>query len=60
MATEKEIRERQQSTLYELLAMQRDYPELAEHKAIREMIRKAKAVMDKEDVAWVEKIVAEQ
>ena len=37
MAAEKEIRERQQSTLYELLALVRDYPELANHKAIKEM-----------------------
>ncbi|MCL2855816.1 MAG: hypothetical protein FWE21_09405 [Defluviitaleaceae bacterium] len=59
MATEKEIRERQMSALYDLLKLVQDYPEIAENKGIKDLIKKAKAVMDKEDVAWVEKTVAE-
>ena len=59
MPTEKEIRERQQSALFDLLKLVQDYPELANHKGVQDLIKRAKAVMDKEDVAWVEKIIAE-
>jgi len=59
MATEKEIRSQQMSALYDLLKAAQDHPDIAEHKAMKDLIRKAKAPMDKEDVAWVEKIVRE-
>ena len=59
MATEKELRTQQMSTLYDLLKLQHDYPEIASNKGLLDLIKKAKAVMDKEDVAWVEKILKE-
>ena len=59
MATEKELRTQQMSTLYDLLKLQQDHPEIARNKGLLDLIKKAKAVMDKEDVAWVEKILAE-
>ena len=59
MATEKELRTQQMSTLYDLLKLQKDHPEIASNKGLLDLIKKAKAVMDKEDVAWVEKILNE-
>ena len=59
MVTEKEIRTQQMSTLYDLLKLQQDYPEIARNKGLLDLIKKAKAVMDKEDVVWVEKILTE-
>jgi len=59
MPTEKELRSQQMSILYDLLKLVHDYPEISDNKGVKDLIKKAKAVMEKEDVAWVEKIVSE-
>lgn len=40
MTSEKEIRERQQNMLFDLLKLVQDYPNLANHKGIQGMIKK--------------------
>jgi len=53
MSTDKELRTNQKSHLYDLLKLKKDNP--ATVIGLNELIVKARAIMDAEDVAYVEK-----
>jgi len=56
MATNNEIRVYQKDTLFKLLVLKK---EEGETKGLNKLIIQTKAVMEAEDVAYVEKMVAE-
>ena len=53
-----ELRKEQMDKLYDLLKLQADNHNITV-KGLKELINKTKASMSKEDVAWVEKTIAE-
>ena len=57
MASNTEIRADQKDRLFDLLKMKKDNPGIV-IVGLEENILKAMAVMEKEDVAWVEKMIA--
>ncbi|MCL2054841.1 MAG: hypothetical protein FWG90_10480 [Oscillospiraceae bacterium] len=59
MATTLEIQVEQKKRLYMLLTLKKDN-EGQNIRGLKEKIRATKAEMQQEDVAWVEKIVAEE
>jgi len=58
MATNQELRREQAERLFDLLKIKYDNPGI-EIKSLDMFIVRAKAAMDKEDVAWVEKTIKE-
>jgi len=58
MASSIELRASQKSELFDLLKLKKDN-ESANLKGLNELILKMKAVMEAEDVAYVEKIISE-
>jgi len=61
MATTTEIRREQTEKLYDLMRMRLDNMAAGVNViGLDELIRRTKASMLKEDVAWVEKVLAEQ
>ncbi|MDR2183021.1 MAG: hypothetical protein LBE55_02495 [Clostridiales bacterium] len=58
MASHLEIRERQRDKLYTLLKIKLDNKDMP-IKGLKEEINATEAVMDEEDVAWVEKKIAQ-
>ena len=60
MATNTEIRIMQKSTLFDLLKLKRDNEKLGiSVEGLSELIIKAEATMEEEDVAWVEKKITQ-
>jgi len=55
MASEKEVRTQQRSMLYDLLKLQQDMEQGKGAEGLAELVRRAVAIMDEEDVAYVEK-----
>ena len=58
MATNQELRREQTERLFDLLKLKNDNPGL-DIKGLDVLILRAKAPMDKEDVAWVEQAIGE-
>jgi hypothetical protein len=58
MATNVEVQVEQKKRLYQLLTLKKDNEGL-NIKGLNELIKATKAEMQQEDVAWVEKMVAE-
>jgi len=58
MASNSEMRVAQKDKLYDLLKIKADNKDI-EIKGLKEAIVKAKSVMEAEDVAYVEKMIAE-
>jgi len=58
MATNLEVQVEQRRRLYQLLKLKKDNPGM-EIKGLDEFIKQTRAEMQQEDVAWVEKMVAE-
>jgi len=59
MPTDKELRTQQRERLYDFLKLLKDFQNGEGEKSLNEMIRRLCSIMDEEDVAYVEKKIAE-
>jgi len=57
MSTDKELRSNQKSLLFNLLKLERDNPNIA-IVGLKELIIQTQAIMDAEDVSYVEKLIS--